>query len=105
MKIYIASCLICLSSLSTWICIVALKPVSFEQIVCIAYTWRPRIMALWLSRKMKPYKLWQINSNTNRQYLLEDFLEAKASFQTKITREIDESPFLISKPQTSATFS
>ena len=54
---------------------------------------------------MKLYKLWQINSNTNRQYLLEDFLEAKASFQTKITREIDESPFLISKPQTSATFS
>ena len=78
---------------------------SFEQIVWIAYTWRPRIMALWLSRKMKPYKLWQINSNTNRQYLLEDFLEAKASFQTKITREVDESPFLISKPQTSATFS
>ena len=54
---------------------------------------------------MKSYKLWQINSNTNRQYLLEDFLEAKASFQTKITREIDESPFLIPKPQTSATFS
>ena len=57
---------------------------------------------------MKPYKLWQINSNTNRQYLLEDFLEAKASFQTKITREVDESPFLIgdlSKPQTNATFS
>ena len=40
---------------------------------------------------MKPYKLWQINSNTNRQYLLEDFLEASVSFQTKITQQVDES--------------
>ena len=66
------------------------------------------LWSLWLSRKMELCKLWQTNSNTNRQYLLEDFLEAKASFQTKITREVDESPFLIgelSKPQTNATFS
>ena len=31
----------------------------------------------------------------NRQYLLEDFLEARASFQAKITRQVDKSPFLI----------
>ena len=49
------------------------------------------LWSLWLSRKMKPYKLWQINSNTNRQYLLEDFLEASVSFQTKITQQVDES--------------
>ena len=35
-----AFCLICLSSLSTWICIVALKPLRFEQTVCIACAWR-----------------------------------------------------------------
>ena len=37
---HIAFCLICLSSLSTWICIVALKPLRFEQTVCIACAWR-----------------------------------------------------------------
>ena len=31
----------------------------------------------------------------NRQFLLEDFLEARASFQIKITRQVDGSPFLI----------
>ena len=37
---HIAVCLICLSSLSTWICIVALKPLRFEQTVRIACAWR-----------------------------------------------------------------
>ena len=40
--------------------------------------------------------------------MLEDFLEARASFKTKITPRVDEIPFLIReltfKPQTSATF-
>ena len=31
----------------------------------------------------------------NCQFLLEDFLEARASFQIKITRQVDGSPFLI----------
>ena len=44
MKIYIASCLICLSSLSTWICIVALKPLRFDQTICIACAWRPWVI-------------------------------------------------------------
>ena len=45
-EIYIASCLICLSLLSTWICIVALKPLRFEQIICIACAWRPWVMVI-----------------------------------------------------------
>ena len=44
MKIYIASCLICLSSLSTWICVVALKPLRFDQTICIACAWRPWVI-------------------------------------------------------------
>ena len=44
MKIYIASCLIFLSSLSTWICIVALKPLRFDQTICIACAWRPWVI-------------------------------------------------------------
>ena len=40
-------------------------------------------------------QIFTVNSNTNRQYLLEDFFEARASFQIKITRQVDESPFLI----------
>ena len=31
----------------------------------------------------------------NRQFLLGDFLEARASFQIKITQQVDGSPFLI----------
>ena len=38
------SCLICLSSLSTWICIVALKPLRFDQTICIACAWRPWVI-------------------------------------------------------------
>ena len=38
-----------------------------------------------LSRKMKSYKLWQINSN------FEDFFEARVSFETKITQQVAES--------------
>ena len=40
-------------------------------------------------------KLWWINSHMNGQFLLEYFLEARASFQIKITRQADGSPFLI----------
>ena len=38
------SCLICLFSLSTWICIVALKPLRFDQTICIACAWRPWVI-------------------------------------------------------------
>ena len=33
----------------------------------------------------------KIISNTNRQYLIQDFLEARVSFQTKVTLQFDES--------------
>ena len=49
------------------------------------------LWSLWLSRKMDINFDRKIISNTNRQYLVQDFLETRASFQTKITLQFDES--------------
>ena len=49
------------------------------------------LWSLRLSRKMDINFDRKIISNTNRQYLVQDFLETRASFQTKITLQFDES--------------
>ena len=49
------------------------------------------LWSLRLSRKMEINFDSKIISNTNRQYLIQDFLEARVSFQTKITLQFDES--------------
>ena len=40
------------------------------------------LWSLWLSRKMDINFDRKIISNTNRQYLVQDFLETRVSFQT-----------------------
>ena len=49
------------------------------------------LWSLWLSRKMDINFDRKIISNTNRQYLVQDFPVARVSFQTKITLQFDES--------------
>ena len=48
------------------------------------------LWSLWLSRKMDINFDRKIISNTNRQYLVQDFLEARVSFQIKITLQFYE---------------
>ena len=50
-----------------------------------------KLWSLWLSRKMDINFDRKIISKTNRQYLVQDFLETRVSFQTKITLQFDES--------------
>ena len=49
------------------------------------------LWSLWLLRKMDINFDRKIISNTNRQYLVQDFLEARVSFQIKITLKFYES--------------
>ena len=49
------------------------------------------LWSLRLSRKMDIKFGRKIISNTNRQYLVQDFPVARVSFQTKITLQFDES--------------
>ena len=49
------------------------------------------LWSLWLSRKMDINFDRKIISNTNRQYLVQDFLKTRVSFRTKITLQFDES--------------
>ena len=49
------------------------------------------LWSLRLSRKMDINFDRKIISNTNRQYLFQDFPVARVSFQTKITLQFDES--------------
>ena len=48
------------------------------------------LSALRLSRRMDINFDRKIISNTNRQYLVQDFLEARVSFQIKITLQFYE---------------
>ena len=50
-----------------------------------------KLWSLWLSRKMDTNFDRKIISKMNRQYLVQDFLETRVSFQTKITLQFDES--------------
>ena len=49
------------------------------------------LWSLWLSRKMDINFDRKIISKTNRQYLVQDFLETRVSFQTKITLQFNGS--------------
>ena len=50
-----------------------------------------KLWSLWLSRKMDINFDRKIISKTNRQYLVQDFLETRVSFQTKITLQFNGS--------------
>ena len=91
MSICIAFCLICLSSLSTWICIVAERPWGSSKSFVLCVLEVRELWSLRLSRKMDINFDRKIISNTNRQYLVQDFPVARVSFQTKITLQFDES--------------
>ena len=90
-KICIAFCLICLSSLSTWICIVAERPWGSSKSFVLCVLEVRELWSLRLSRKMDINFDRKIISNTNRQYLVHEFPVARVSFQTKITLQFDES--------------
>ena len=50
-----------------------------------------KLWSLWLSRKMDINFDRKIISKTNRQYLVQDFLETRVSFQTKIMLQFNGS--------------
>ena len=80
-----------MSSLSTWICIVAERPWGSSKSFVLCVLEVRELWSLRLSRKMDINFDRKIISNTNRQYLVQDFPLARVSFQTKITLQFDES--------------
>ena len=80
-----------MSSLSTWICIVAERPWGWSKMCVLLMLAVRELWSLWLSRKMDINFDRKMISNTNRQYLVQDFLETRVSFRTKITLQFDES--------------
>ena len=80
-----------MSSLSTWICIVAERPWGWSKSCVLLMLVVRELWSLWLSRKMDINFDRKMISNTNRQYLVHHFLETRVSFRTKITLQFDES--------------
>ena len=56
----------------------------FEEIICIAFAWRPWIMVIVAFAQDGAAYVFIENSNTNRQYLLKDFREAKQVYKLKL---------------------
>ena len=72
-----------MSSLSTWICIVAERPWGSSKSFVLCVLEVRELWSLRLSRKMDINFDRKSISNTNRQYLVQDFPVARVSFQTK----------------------